>query len=142
MKRNVAEMWVEALRSGEYDQGRFDLKICNFEGVDYCCLGVLCEIAIKEGVDVMETLDGWRQLPIPPGDGIGRFRDTERKRDQLRYFGSECDMLPDEVVEWAGMRSRLGVIKGDEMMSLASMNDVGCTFEEIADKIEENMEDL
>lgn len=41
MKREVAEQWVKALRSGKYEQGRGTLKLEK----KYCCLGVLCEIS-------------------------------------------------------------------------------------------------
>lgn len=40
MKKEIADKWVEALRSGEYNQGRGYLRVEN----EYCCLGVLCEI--------------------------------------------------------------------------------------------------
>lgn len=40
MKRDVRDMWVEALRSGEFSQTRNALK--KHDG--HCCLGVLCEI--------------------------------------------------------------------------------------------------
>jgi len=46
MKINVMKKWVAALESGEYKQGIGQLR----EGNTYCCLGVLCEIAKKEGV--------------------------------------------------------------------------------------------
>lgn len=40
------DLWIKALRSGEYKQGRGTLKftLSNKEP-EYCCLGVLCEIA-------------------------------------------------------------------------------------------------
>lgn len=41
MKKEIADKWVTALRSGKYKQGRFTLK----KGDTYCCLGVLCEIS-------------------------------------------------------------------------------------------------
>lgn len=37
--------WVEALRSGEYKQGRASLKEETEKGYTYCCLGVAAEIA-------------------------------------------------------------------------------------------------
>lgn len=41
MKKEIADLWVNALRSGKYKQGqgclRFDDK--------FCCIGVLCEIS-------------------------------------------------------------------------------------------------
>lgn len=39
MDAELKRKWVEALRSGEYKQGRGELL--NDEGA-YCCLGVLC----------------------------------------------------------------------------------------------------
>ena len=44
MKKEVAEMWVEALRSGKYEQTKHCLQ--NEHG--YCCLGVLTKISPKE----------------------------------------------------------------------------------------------
>lgn len=44
MKKDVADKWVAALRSGEYKQTRSLLKDSN----GYCCLGVLCEIVGQE----------------------------------------------------------------------------------------------
>ena len=40
MKREVAELWVEALRSGKYSQTKAYLQ----DKESYCCLGVLCKI--------------------------------------------------------------------------------------------------
>ncbi len=40
MKKALAMKWVEALRSGKYQQGR---QYLNKDG-KFCCLGVLCEI--------------------------------------------------------------------------------------------------
>ena len=42
MNKEWKEKWIEALRSGEFKQGRRQLK--SDEG-DYCCLGVLATIA-------------------------------------------------------------------------------------------------
>lgn len=41
MKKEWADKWVKALRSGEFKQGKSSLKNSLNE---YCCLGVLCEI--------------------------------------------------------------------------------------------------
>jgi hypothetical protein len=40
MKKEIKKRWVDALRSGEFRQGRRYLK----RDGKYCCLGVLCEI--------------------------------------------------------------------------------------------------
>jgi hypothetical protein len=51
----VKEAWLAALESGEYVKGKFALKSTPFAGddpddVNFCCLGVLCEVAKKQGV--------------------------------------------------------------------------------------------
>ncbi len=40
MNPEYKQKWIEALRSGKYKQCKETL----FDGVGYCCLGVLCEI--------------------------------------------------------------------------------------------------
>ena len=40
MNQEIGEKWVEALRSGEYEQGRIKLYM---DGA-HCCLGVLCVV--------------------------------------------------------------------------------------------------
>lgn len=42
----VKQLWLDALRSGEYSQAIGYLQTP--EG--HCCLGVLCDVAVKEGV--------------------------------------------------------------------------------------------
>ncbi len=42
MNRQLIENWIGALRSGEYQQARFQLK--NWSTNAYCCLGVACDI--------------------------------------------------------------------------------------------------
>lgn len=43
LDKDIKKAWVEALRSGKYEQGEDYLKKDNC----YCCLGVLCEINHK-----------------------------------------------------------------------------------------------
>lgn len=42
------QLWVDALRSGEYKQGKGALQ----SGDSFCCLGVACIVAEKHGVPV------------------------------------------------------------------------------------------
>ena len=54
MKPEIAQRWVEALRSGEYKQGLSVLRRIDESGNgqdSYCCLGVLCEIAVAEVIE-------------------------------------------------------------------------------------------
>jgi hypothetical protein len=53
MNKEIADKWIEALRSGEYEQGIASLQ----SGGRFCCLGVLCDLAIKEGNDVKRRAD-------------------------------------------------------------------------------------
>lgn len=46
MNRDRLKLWIDALRSGDYEQGQGALNKDN----KFCCLGVLCEVAIKDGV--------------------------------------------------------------------------------------------
>lgn len=42
------ELWAKALESGEYRQGSQSL----LDGNKYCCLGVACDLAMKNGVEL------------------------------------------------------------------------------------------
>lgn len=49
MNLELIREWVDALRSGKYEQGRLALRSKDDK---YCCLGVLCDIAkSKVGLD-------------------------------------------------------------------------------------------
>lgn len=44
MNPQVKTRWVEALRSGEYKQGRWQLRQPTAGETEYCCLGVLAVV--------------------------------------------------------------------------------------------------
>lgn len=46
-QEKARRLWVRALRSGKYDWGK--KKLNPSEG-KFCCLGILCEVAIKHGI--------------------------------------------------------------------------------------------
>jgi len=50
MTPEVKEKWLAALRSGEYEQARNDFMATKDGKTRYCCLAVLTDLAIKEGV--------------------------------------------------------------------------------------------
>lgn len=118
MKKEIAEKWIKALRSGEYEQGQG----CLSEGGKYCCLGVLCEI-----LNVPKTIDEGTMT--------------------ARYSGYTLG-LPVEVRELSGISSLDGVLPrqyvvGFEVVqTLAGLNDIGMSFNEIADIIEKEWENL
>lgn len=133
MNPEVKTEWLRALSSGEYVQAVGSLHEVGTEGDDrYCCLGVLCELAVKAGVTK-------RRTEVNPTDPWGR---------KMEYgYGNAKDMdtcyLPDEVLKWSGLGSRTGVLPEGtnarfDHHSLANANDVGKSFEDIADLIEEH----
>lgn len=112
------ELWLTALRSGEYQQARGYLH--TDEG--YCCLGVACDIYRKE------TGKGeW--APSNSNDYTPRYAFVLGCTDQ--ELG-----LPDEVAAWLGLESNMGDYVNDEERTLADENDAGTTFEQIAEIIE------
>lgn len=58
-KQEVRKLWVEALRSGEYKQGKGMLKS---EDNEFCCLGVLTDICVKRGITDENSLQ--RYYPV------------------------------------------------------------------------------
>lgn len=106
MHQKVAQQWAMALRSGEYSQGKLFLECPDQK---FCCLGVLCKLAQKEGIEVNVHPTAGALV----GDSLG---------------------TQDKVREWAGMHSNHGVF--GESCDLARMNDRGVTFKQIADVID------
>lgn len=114
MLKEKAIEWVSRLRSGKYQQGKGCLRN---ENNKFCCLGVLSELAVEDGI---------------------------LERESYSYFSKKDDMsfsvsLADEVKNKYNMKSIGGFCSlGKEC--LAEMNDRGKSFSEIADYIEANWE--
>jgi len=98
--------WLEALRSGEYKQGTGVL--CNLQN-QYCCLGVLCEVA-----------------------GVPKEEDKE---EGAFTFDGERAALSQHLTEKVGLYDYLGISK-DGNKCLSALNDHGVPFSEIADALE------
>ncbi len=127
MKKDIMELWVKALRSGEYEQGSGYLQ----HNGKFCCLGVLCETMINSGMPLDRQYSKLTR--------VEHYGNVELGRDQ-------CTTLPTEVMEWSGWSlDRInGVIQiGDIITTLPKLNDSGeFTFNQIADVIEYFYEDL
>lgn len=119
--------WIAALRSGEYKQGRGNLRVVSRKQTRHCCLGVACEISgVKAFSDPRRTADlnGW-QSSLRYGFGNGRSE---------RYFM----YLPIETQRWLGVLSAdPKVALPDGPLALTYLNDCGWSFERIADAIEQ-----
>lgn len=122
MNKIVIREWVDALRSGEYEQGTGQLS----RDGEYCCLGVLCELAHKKGL-LDKDIDSL-------GSGNVIYTDGD-DRDEM--------MPPVSIRRWAGIDDWT-VEREDEdedwvETELAVLNDDnGYSFDEIADLIERN----
>ena len=119
MRKEIAEKWVAALRSGEYKQTSGILA--NHNRTEHCCLGVLCELAIKAGVEMK----------------IEREVGTSCTR-----FDGEGSHLPDCVQDWADTYGEVAVAARQSLTELINMNDGGRPFTDIAEAIEEHWETL
>ena len=130
MNKDIKAEWVKKLRSGAYLQTKNVLKRTEPDvgnsGIvpsGYCCLGVLCEIAVENEIGV------W----VATG------------RDYAGFSRSgQSAFLPTDVARWAEIRySAYSSDDDDEdadvIGELMGMNDSGVPFAEIADYIEEHL---
>lgn len=133
MVPSIKAEWVAALESGDYLQGRGNLATVETVTVDdlttevvkWCCLGVLCDLAVKAGV-------------IHATQEFGRLR-----------FAGEGSVLPQIVSRWAGLDGEDNPGVGDGKKPLSVWNDGSYygqehenvpshSFEEIAAAIRES----
>ena len=135
MNPEIKAQWVTALRSGDYQQGGNVLHRRTNGEHRYCCLGVLCDIALKAGVNLRH-------------DPTGDCQCTTCQQDGVRAYDGYDDFLPPKVATWAGLDSvnprttesipdpGSGVGANIDNATLSYLNDNGKTFAEIADIIE------
>lgn len=125
MNPEIKTKWTTRLRSKQDVQGREYLRSADNK---LCCLGVLCEIAVEEGV-----------IPAP------HIKSPEYLGRAMYWYGSGTDthiVLPRAVQEWAGLLDSDPMALpelGDENGTLGMINDGGATFDEIADIIDEKL---
>jgi len=115
MKDDIKQRWIAALRSGDYAQGKGYLAT----GHKFCCLGVLCELAVADVI-------------------INKYDDISNIRWYGNNYDEECTTLPAAVQRWAGLDSDDPYIETEEN-TLAAINDAGYTFEQIANLIDSEL---
>ncbi|MDO7847661.1 hypothetical protein Q5H92_14930 [Hymenobacter sp. M29] len=122
MHQEIKKDWLEALRSGKYTQGKYSLKKENEEGkVSYCCLGVLCDLAVRQGIVEEEENASY----------CGEYL----------FDGEETSLTP-KLREWAGIETPEAKIDKPvgPHTSLMALNDSGdYTFPQIAQIIEDQL---
>lgn len=138
MNPEVKAKWLERLRSGTIPQ--IAGRLGNTEG-GRCCLGVLCDIAVEEGVipeAVLDPVSGYYRYGNPNGLPLGVF-DTN---------GTSTATLPVGVQTWAGVRGKELELpvpvnfnpERNPAKVITLLNDAaGYTFPQIADVIEEQL---
>jgi hypothetical protein len=113
----VRQRWLDALRSGKYEQATHVLRT---EDDKYCCLGVLCEVIDPEG---------WNPGKIVRVDAGGIGYQKVAARVYLTDGRAYSQVPPNEILAVAGLTERFGNL-------LAEFNDAGETFEQIAKRVE------
>lgn len=128
MNSQIKQKWIDALRSGEYPQGRSKL----YSGDGFCCLGVLCDIYAKEVGDI-----AWVKKDPSKTVDVDKW--------DYWYFDDQSEVLPDCVCKWAEMDENDPVVindivgQEDYITTLSSLNDKGVTFEDLSEVIEEQL---
>ena len=146
MNPEIKTAWVEALRSDEYEQGTDMLVQWESGDLAYCCLGVLCDLAVKAGVEGVRFDSQLAQfeeyVPIY-SDGSRADFDDEAEEEGLDrdWLVKEDEVLPSTVVRWAGLADDNPMV---EEKNLSTWNDGssvgdGLSFLAIADMIERNL---
>lgn len=135
MNPEIKDRWLQKLRSGQYDQIKGEL----WDGEGFCCLGVLCEVAVEDGIIKRnEDFNSGYTAPLMCRDDSGDDRE----------FYRENSILPTVVKEWAGLDDNNPAVemKGfydpddDSDVELSELNDsAGYTFEDIANIIEDKL---
>lgn len=129
-KKHIADIWIEALRSGEYHQGTNELQ----SPTGFCCLGVLAVEAEKAGLYTCRRRDDDR---ITGAD----LSDQENLRTAISWYNARStgiiqrslleEAFPDKSMPGMDTPSCPGTV------SLAQLNDGGFwDFNELADVVE------
>jgi hypothetical protein len=122
MKPNIKQQWLDALRSGKYDQGKGCLQDSRGR---FCCLGVLTDLYSEE-----------KNIPWHQYAGIDIDRFGIHAFPIAGQNSAEENYLTPSVQDWADENNTLARMT---QVTLSEMNDNGSTFSEIANWIEKNL---
>lgn len=140
MKASIKRAWIEALRSGKFEQGKNLLGFQRTDGSrEYCCLGVLCMVQGAE--------PKLRNLDYSHGTlEFGQSENVELEEVLPLATAIETGLYEDYGASWMAMNPTLAGVPNmstfkypaslDLSISLAHCNDAGFTFAQIADLIE------
>lgn len=134
MKKDIKDLWVERLESGTVPQARETLA----RGNARCCLGVLCDIAIEQGVEGLKFEDEVYWVADDDEDFYGK------DENGATWRVNDDGALPRVVTDWAGLDEDNPIIDptGD---SARDKTAIGCNderrmdFMQIAALVRENL---
>ena len=132
MNQEVKKLWIEALRSGEYQQG-YGALCC---GNTYCCLGVLTDLFMKQFPGIIKKRTEMFEINSTFTEKIDGVKHDEK-----------YSLLPS-VVKWANFDSSDPEVCFSKNkcfgVTLSILNDGGSAehpqhnFNQIADLIEQD----
>ena len=132
MNQEIKKLWLEALRSGEYKQVKGTLRRMENDEPSHCCLGVLCEIVVKNNTAyyIQRAAEQALKCEIVLPNTISDYCGLNESNPSIKYVHrhTEDDRL-----------KQLDVVEGEHIMrieSLGALNDNNFTFDQIADLIE------
>jgi hypothetical protein len=124
--------WIPALRSGKYKQAREELRLEFSDGsVGFCCLGVALDRLNKRGT-VQGSWDG-KRFVLPDGSIVSQTLNPDVTRP-LGFVADKTVRLKNDTLVDEGDDLLAGPVVDGQ--TLASHNDAGKTFVQIADLIE------
>lgn len=135
MNPEIKALWLERLESGKEKQGHGALKKVyptkngKVRKVRHCCLGVLCEIGVEQGIISQTEIDllGLDLDDYDDDDGI------------VVPFDSSDSFLPNAVADWAGIERADGSGDYYTQHTLADINDESLSFKKVIKYIKENL---
>lgn len=122
----VYHLWVAALRSGRYQQSRFCLRdikyrvqpvtrhyVADGQGGGFCCLGVLCDLAVRDGGSDWNTGEGPSFVETEPPPYITEFMGLDQDMvdklvsmndDRGANFKEIADVIEQDIMPALGVK--------------------------------------
>ena len=125
VNKERVQLLVNALRSGEFEQGKGSLKLPNEGKTYYCCLGVATEVALRNGLRI--------EVPEAEVDEEGNDLNVE---ERAYPWGQSDQILCTPVMEWYGFSYPDPELRAT-YRATAWNDDFDASFDTIADMFED-----
>lgn len=125
---------ARALRSGKYKQGT--LRLCSPITESYCCLGVACEVAIKNGVKLKKKRNGSSVLYYTEDESSPSNLSFSNVRRFYGFKSIDGKIKPQFFDKMNKYLKRCGFDNLCRLYSLIQLNDYGVKFKHTAHIIE------